>query len=609
MSSNSFNEIEKTIEKETKKSKEKDREKDFKIGNYMIKRTLGQGTFGKVRLGIYLPTHEKVAVKILEKSKIREKDDEIRVKREFEMLTKFNHINVILVTEIFESYDSYYSVMEYCEGGELFNYIVKKKRLSEEESAFFYYQIINGLEYIHSLNMVHRDLKPENLLLTRDHILKIIDFGLSNYFYDKNKLLSTPCGSPCYASPEMVSGKKYNGFKIDIWSSGIVLYAMLCGFLPFEDKDNEILFKKIRKCKLEFPHHISLISKDLIKKILVTNPDKRISIKDIKRHPFFLKGKTIFNQTFSFKKIPKDLSLDKDDMQNNRVKTEENDIGKSKIKEDEKKKKKNGNKGDNEKINDKEIKKDKGKIDKGYDVNELINKENNNYNNKKDDSSIKKSRYELINGILNYSQNVSKTEPNTYQNKINKKNKKHILSSNQKNSSTISQISRMNNYSNDIHSMRIPFNKTLTKKHNNIMTTIKIPNITIKNTIINFNMIDSNPLELYNTNLSISKPHSSNNSNLNSRIIQLNKNERKKPKLKFYEFFPSSYAESTIQTEKNIKGNKKLDLDLSNSNNNNKNNRNSNNKINNSNIKGNIGKNKTNTNGINILNKDLNGRK
>ena len=114
-------------QKDKEKLKENEKESDFKIGNYIIKRTLGQGTFGKVKLGIYIPTRDKVAVKILEKSKIIEKDDEIRVKREFEMLTKFNHINVILVTEIFESYDSYYTVMEYCEGGELFNYIVKKK--------------------------------------------------------------------------------------------------------------------------------------------------------------------------------------------------------------------------------------------------------------------------------------------------------------------------------------------------------------------------------------------------------------------------------------------------------------------------------------------------
>ena len=282
------------------KKKKKEKEKEYKIGNYLIKKTLGQGTFGKVKLGIYLPSQEKVAIKILEKDRILERDDEIRVNREFDMLAQFNHPNVILVAEIFESPDSFFSVMEFCEGGELFNFIVKNRRLSEEEAAFFYYQLINGLEYIHSLGIVHRDLKPENLLLTKDYLLKIIDFGLSNYFKKGQKeLLVTPCGSPCYASPEMVAGKRYNGFKIDIWSTGIILYAMLCGYLPFEDKDNEILFEKILECKLEFPRYISETSKDLIEKILVTDPDKRISIPEIKKHPFFLKGKELFEQEFS----------------------------------------------------------------------------------------------------------------------------------------------------------------------------------------------------------------------------------------------------------------------------------------------------------------------
>ena len=152
----------------------KDSSIEYKIGNYQIKQTLGEGTFGKVKLGIYIPTNEKVAIKVIEKARMTDKDDIIRLKREFDMLSKFNHPNVILVTEIFESADSYYSVMEYCEMGELFNYIVNKKRLSENESSFFYYQIIQGLEYIHSLGIVHRDLKPENLLLSKEHLLKII---------------------------------------------------------------------------------------------------------------------------------------------------------------------------------------------------------------------------------------------------------------------------------------------------------------------------------------------------------------------------------------------------------------------------------------------------
>ena len=293
---------------EENQSRKKVKEAEYKIGNYLIKKTLGQGTFGKVKLGLYLPTQEKVAIKILEKDRIIEKDDEIRVKREFDMLALFNHPNVILVAEIFESSDSYYSVMEYCEGGELFNYIVKNRRLSEEEAAFFYYQLISGLEYIHSLGIVHRDLKPENLLLTNEHLLKIIDFGLSNYFKEGQKdLLSTPCGSPCYASPEMVGGNHYNGFKIDIWSSGIILYAMLCGYLPFEDKDNDILFEKILECKLIYPKYITNIAKDLMEKILVTDPDTRITIAEIKKHPFYLKGKDLFEQEFSVYQITKDV--------------------------------------------------------------------------------------------------------------------------------------------------------------------------------------------------------------------------------------------------------------------------------------------------------------
>ena len=551
-----------SISSNRKKEKENSEEKELKIGNYLIKKTLGEGTFGKVKLGIYIPTREKVGIKILEKKKIKEKDDEIRVKREFEMLIKFNHINVILVTEIFESYDSYFTVMEYCEGGELFNYIVKKRRLSEEESSFFYYQIINGLEYIHSLNICHRDLKPENLLLTKDHILKIIDFGLSNYFYDKNDLLSTPCGSPCYASPEMVSGKKYNGFKVDIWSTGIILYAMLCGFLPFEDKNNEILFKKIRSCKLEFPHYISLISKDLIKKILVTNPDKRIGIKEIKRHPFFLKGKTIFHQTFSFKKLPKHLGGEKEynylpnnsDDEDKESNTKNKEISKTNPNEKEKNKNRNKLTEEEEKNNFKttedKINNENIKITYEEDILDLDIKNNNtdksNDKKKINDKNDYNNENNTINDINGFSDQISKTEPNTFNNKRGTSNKQKTLSPNQQ-FSTISHLTnhfnKISNYTNNINSMRMPFNKYLPKKHNNVVIKIKLSNNN------NNKNDDSNYQYVLNKN-SISK-----NSNANHLILDIikmfNKSERKRPEIKIYDSLSNNYTENTVKTHEN----------------------------------------------------------
>ena len=263
---------------------------------YETKEKIGEGTFSEVKLGINKTTKEKVAIKILEKSKIINKEDLERVNREKQILSNFNHLNIIKIYSIFENSSQFFIIMEFCENGELFNYIVNKERLNEKEASYFYYQLINGLEYIHNKNVVHRDLKPENLLLDKNGILKIIDFGLSNYFNGKN-LLKTPCGSPCYASPEMVSGKNYDGFCIDIWATGIILYAMLCGYLPFEDVDNNILFKKISQCNLHYPQQfIGTNAKDLLKKILVTEPEKRIKIKDIKKHPFYLEGKEIFNK-------------------------------------------------------------------------------------------------------------------------------------------------------------------------------------------------------------------------------------------------------------------------------------------------------------------------
>jgi len=185
--------------------------------------------------------------------------------------------------------------MEYAQGKELYDYIVSKKRLQEIEACKFFQQIISGIEYLHKLRIVHRDLKPENLLLDHNKDLKIVDFGLSN-LYAKNALLKTPCGSPCYAAPEMIAGKKYQGICVDIWSSGIILFAMICGYLPFDDNNNEILYKKITDGKFTIPTWVSDQGKDLLRKILNTDPNTRYTLQQIKSHPWFSINITKINE-------------------------------------------------------------------------------------------------------------------------------------------------------------------------------------------------------------------------------------------------------------------------------------------------------------------------
>ena len=293
-----------THKKVPKKDEKDEKEQTIEGKNktYIISKTLGKGTFGKVKLAYNKENkNEKYACKILLKSNIKDEDDYIRCKREMDILKKMHHVNVVRTYEIISTETTYYIFMDFCPKGELFNYIVEKQHLNEDISAFFYYQMINGIEYIHKKGVCHRDLKPENLLLTEKYKLKIIDFGLSNYF--KGNLLETPCGSPCYASPEMVMGNKYDGFCIDIWSSGIILYAMMCGYLPFEEMENdyynEVLFNNIVQCKVEYPNEfITPVAKDLLCKILVKDPKKRITIEEIKNHNFYLLGELLYKQTF-----------------------------------------------------------------------------------------------------------------------------------------------------------------------------------------------------------------------------------------------------------------------------------------------------------------------
>lgn len=281
------------------------------IGHYIIGKTIGEGTFGKVKLGTHILTGDKVAVKILEKERITDVADVERVSREIHILKLIRHPNIIQLYEIIETPKQLYLIMEYANGGELFDYIVKKHKIEENEACKFFQQIISGIEYIHKLKIVHRDMKPENLLLDHNNQIKIVDFGLSNTFKD-NELLKTAWGSPCYASPEMIAGKAYVGPNADIWSWGIILYALVWGFLPFEDQNTATLYKKILAGEFTLPDFISRDVKELIIKILVTDPEKRYKVNEIRDHSWFSSSTPILTNEgiiIGYDQIPIETSI------------------------------------------------------------------------------------------------------------------------------------------------------------------------------------------------------------------------------------------------------------------------------------------------------------
>ena len=261
--------------------------KEKSICDFIIKEKLGEGTFGKVRLGINRQTEEKVAIKILDKKKLKKDKDKKRLEKEIKILKSLRHPNIVHLFSDIQDKSNIYLIMEYIEGIELLQYISSNSKLTEEEACFYFRQIISAIEYLHKLKIAHRDIKPENMIIENStKIIKLIDFGLSSY-YSKSETLSSACGSPSYAPPEMLTGKKYNAIPIDIWSCGIVLYAMICGYLPFEDNDHDILFRTIKEGKFRIPQHVSETAKDLIIHILVVNPKKRYTITQIKKHKWF----------------------------------------------------------------------------------------------------------------------------------------------------------------------------------------------------------------------------------------------------------------------------------------------------------------------------------
>ena len=257
------------------------------IGDYSLGTELGSGAFGKVVLGRHILTNEPVAVKILDKMILSQTPDDYQsVKQEINILKSVKHKHIVQLYEVMQTPRHIFIIMEYCEGKDLLDYILTKSRLSEEESLKYFHQLINALFYLHSQNIAHRDIKIDNMLLDRNRDLKLVDFGLSTKYPDDN-LLDQPCGTVVYAAPEVLQGREYHGMLADVWSSGIVLYGMLSGYLPFGEQDDEINRMNIISGKIKYPSYFSNCVKDLLMHMLDLDPMTRYTLQEVRSHPWF----------------------------------------------------------------------------------------------------------------------------------------------------------------------------------------------------------------------------------------------------------------------------------------------------------------------------------
>jgi len=279
------------------------------IGSYNFKKTIGEGAFSVVKLAQNESTGDFYACKIVPRASLSSKELQDRFESEIRINQQLHHDGIVQIVDLFSDQFNYYVFMEFCPNGELFKFICDSTRLKEDQSKILLKQVLEALAYLHSLGVAHRDLKPENLLFDPYSRLKISDFGLSR-FVASNGLVNTPCGSPCYASPECVSGLPYDGRKSDMWSLGVILYAMVTGNLPWTKRNQEALFKQIRNGEYTIPSYLSSECSDLIKSLMCIDPNKRLSASEALQHPFLSNANDKFGiqnpkklQIISLKKV------------------------------------------------------------------------------------------------------------------------------------------------------------------------------------------------------------------------------------------------------------------------------------------------------------------
>ena len=258
------------------------------INAYNLEKVIGKGALGDVYSAINQYTDEKVAIKILSKQSLQQDKTELTlINNEITILKLLNHKNIIKLFEVFESTTHIFIVTELCTGKELFDFIYVKKKLSEPEALALFHQIIDAMVYLHEMKIVHRDVKPENILFDSHGSIKLIDFGFSCYYSNSDTSLNEPLGTPSYACPEMHKGIWYKPEQADVWSCGILLYVMVCGYLPFSEEDEEENQKLIEKGDFEIPTSLSPSLHNLLKNMIEPDPEKRFYFRDVITHEWF----------------------------------------------------------------------------------------------------------------------------------------------------------------------------------------------------------------------------------------------------------------------------------------------------------------------------------
>lgn len=263
-----------------------------RVGKYELGRTLGEGTFAKVKFARNTETNKNFAIKIINKEKILKHKMLQQIKREISTMKLIKHPNVVQLHEVMASKTNIYIVLEFVTGGELFDKIFHRGKLKEDDARRYFQQLINAVDYCHSRRVYHRDLKPENLLLDAQGNLKVSDFGLSALPQQlrADGLLHTTCGTPNYVSPEVLNDKGYSGATADLWSCGVILYVLMAGYLPFDEQNLNTLYKKIHKADFTCPAWFSSGARKLILRILDPKPETRITIPEILQNDWFKRG-------------------------------------------------------------------------------------------------------------------------------------------------------------------------------------------------------------------------------------------------------------------------------------------------------------------------------